>query len=106
MFILDKVKIAQILQDEFAYSPEESLKFIDTLQPIQDELKPIVTSWLENRNFNDIKIFNLSIKDLMRIHGMNFLEAIRDINRLFDPNLDISQRKRLASVLSKPFKKI
>jgi len=103
MLAINKDQIKKILIDELGYSKASAETFLEDFPPIHDKLSGAVNHWLEDRTVEDLNLYGLTIKEMMKTHGYNFILTIKILNRLLDEDLTEERRQRLAEDLKKPF---
>ncbi len=102
MMTLDKAKAKEVLLSELGSNPALVDRFLDRYPEIHDELSGSVTKWLEDRSVVDVSAFGISLKEIMAVNNENLLVAVRNMNKLFDKDMDDAARNEWISVLRKP----
>ena len=102
MYILDKVKAKVILLNELKYKEYAVDSFLERYPEIHDELSESVTKWLEDRSVVDVSAFGISLKELMSFNNRDLLMAVKDMNSLFDEDMDDEKRKDWIRILRTP----
>lgn len=102
MYTLDKEKVRNILINEEAFDPQQVEILLKNFPPLYDDLKVAVETWLEKRFIVDVTVDNISIHDVMENRQSHFIVAIRDLNRLLNPNLTADKREQWRRILTTP----
>lgn len=102
MMILDKVKAKEILLNELKHKEYAVDSFLEKYPEIHDELSESVNKWLEDRSVVDVSAFGISLKEIMAVNNDNLLTAVRDMNKLFDADMDDEKRKDWIRILQRP----
>lgn len=102
MFTLDKAQAKKILIDELEYDAIGADQFLKKYPPLYDDLSEAVERWLKDRTVLKVDIFGLSIDEVMKVQGYNFLLAVSEINRLFDSDMSDEKRNRIVKHLKRP----
>ena len=58
--------------------------------------------WLTDRTVSEVKVEGLSLKDVMNTKNCHFLQAVRDLDRLYDTDLTGEKRAQWIRILSTP----
>lgn len=103
MFVLDKEKIKPIMINELGYTSYEADKLLETLVVIHDDLKDAVDRWVIDRTIQDVNVSGVSLKTIMERRRINFIVAIRYLNRLLDDDLPDQLRTSMISMLQRRF---
>ena len=103
MYHLDLNKAKEILEEEGHDSTQIGI-LLKNYPPLYDELKSAMDVWLEKREILDLDIKGFSIHDVIEKRSCHFFVAIRDLNRLLDPNLSAEKCEQWKRILSTPVK--
>ena len=95
MYLLDRLRVRPILITELGYSPEKADLFLDHFPLLSDQLVEAVEVWLEDRKILDVKVEDISIRQVMELHNCNFLNAVRGLNELLSLPLSAEDRESL-----------
>jgi phage regulator Rha-like protein len=69
---------------------------------LDDSLRAPVEEWLENQQIPELVVDGVSIHDVIEKRRSHFLKAIRDLNRLLDPNLTPEQHDNWKRIITTP----
>ncbi len=101
MYLLDEDRVRNILVEE-GFDPRQIDLLLKNFPPLHDDLKPAVDVWLDNRLITDVSVDNISIHDVMTQRKCHFIIAIRDMNRLLDPNITPEKREQWRRIITTP----
>lgn len=102
MYTLDKEKVRNILIKEEDFDPQQVEILLKDFPPLFNDLEIPVEMWLEKRIISDVTVDGISVQDVMADRQSHFIVAIRDLNRLLDPNLAADKREQWRRILTTP----
>lgn len=102
MYVLDKDRARDVLLEEKRIPPHQVEKFLDRFPPLHAKLGEIVDQWLDTQTIPNVVIDGISLEEVTRIRHCHFLVAVRDLNKILDPNLSPEKRDQWRKILTTP----
>ncbi len=104
MYIINK-EIARKILSEQKFPPHQIESLLNRYPPIHDSLGNILERWLNDQTISDITIEDISLRDIIEKRNCHFLIAIRDMNKLLEPELTPEKREQWRRILTTPMYK-
>lgn len=101
MYQVDKQRAYRVLL-ESGFDKISIESFLKNFPALDDSLRTPVEEWLENQQVPELVVDGVSIQDVIEKRRSHFLKAIRDLNRLLDPNLTPEQHDNWKRIITTP----
>ena len=101
MYTINKEKAHEILLNQ-GFKTHEIDSLLNRYPPIHDKLSRIIEQWINDQTISEITIDGISLNQVIKIRRCHFLIAIRDLNKLLDPDLTLEKRNQWHRILTSP----
>lgn len=101
MYIINKEVARKILLEQ-RFPPLQIERLLNRYPPIHDSLGNIIERWINDQVVSDIIIEDISLRDIIEKRNCHFLIAIRDMNKLLEPELTPKKREQWRRILTTP----
>ena len=102
MYKLDKEEVRGILIKEMGYSKRNANLLLQDFPPLPEQLTGAVRKWLNDRTVTEIVVDGISLQEVMDNQQVDFLVAVRELNKLLDPSIPLDKRENLKKILQEP----
>ena len=99
---VEKGQLKSILTGELGYSEVDAEVYAGQYPELHETLGVPMEQWLEDRTFEDVKVDGVSLKEVMEVHGSNFVQATRQLNDLLVKPLSDGDKQALVDYLQNP----
>jgi len=98
MYKLDEEKTRDVLISQ-GIKPYQIDLLLKNYPPIDNQFGSLIEQWFVDQEVPEFEINGITVEEVMNNHRSHFLVAIRDMNRLLDPDLSKEKREQWRRIL-------